>query len=676
MYRLKITIDREESSSYTGNSHVVRFPRGDSTLSDWQFSRDTFLFERRRTLGPGGCRKSPLMSSRKRRLRPSYRNTVARKDTFNVVCVSDWTLRAKVKSKRDPNRSTTEEVANNMMKEQRSEANSNGDSATLVIREVHMKQGDIVKVFYACNVDGTHRRPVPRTFRRLPSGLLDTNYPAHDPEDEKIWWMGRIMYNGRCTQTIRFPQRKVALIGDMRKKTKTFRCKMCSRMQSDFIKNSLLEDFGITGQDDHVFGSKDLCCICGSKILKLLKNVAESILSGTEGSDAALQSVLSSIVRRKLVHENAQDTFNLTEKIPPNTSIGIHRPDGLRPEISSPRTRNFTESRQSVIQPVEATGGYNENSEDNGNNGDPDVLKSSVGQTAEPEKLRPVLVKLYKGATNSGGHMSADDILAFAEQMGKDYPDYSAVSGLKLDAKTTITIVEALDADGNGTIECEEWVDWLLRGMGKTKAQRDAFARGQPKFAKLREFLDAVQVVAEKEAGISTGLVEEGKITYRFVMPNDKEAVKITMKSAKVLQQVPALSALEDGDLEKIVDSMEYKSYNRENPLIVEQGSSADEFFIVIVGKVSIMVADKQGWPREHCKKNVFEWFGEERFLGLENDRYTFSAIATGDQQVWVLKLNCKENKILNDHSEEIVAAARASRNHAAASIFLKQLKE
>ena len=51
----------------------------------------------------------------------------------------------------------------------------------------------------------------------------------------------------------------------------------------------------------------------------------------------------------------------------------------------------------------------------------------------------------------------------------------------------------------------------------------------------------------------------------------------------------------------------------RENPLIVEQGSSADEFFIVIVGKVSIMVADKQGWPREHCKKNVFEWFGEER---------------------------------------------------------------
>ena len=304
------------------------------------------------------------------------------------------------------------------------------------------------------------------------------------------------------------------------------------------------------------------------------------------------------------------------------------------------------------------------------------IGKIAEKMTADFEKLRPVLVKLYKGATNSGGHMSADDILAFAEQMGKDYPDYSAVSGLKLDAKTSITIVEALDADGNGTIECEEWVDWLLRGMGKTKAQRDAFARGQPKFAKLREFLDAVQVVAEKEAGISTGLVEEGKITYRFVMPNDKEAVKITMKSAKVLQQVPALSALEDGDLEKIVDSMEYKSYNRENPLIVEQGSSADEFFIVIVGKVSIMVADKQGWPREHCKKNVFEWFGEERFLGLENDRYTFSAIATGDQQVWVLKLNCKENKILNDHSEEIVAAARASRNHAAASIFLKQLKE
>jgi hypothetical protein len=275
--------------------------------------------------------------------RSRSRSTLGAHGGFTVVCVKEWKGAFGGWGENDDALSPAAEQPGNAAAPRIKPKNLGS------LNELSVRKGDIIKVSSACNREGRNRRPVPRVARRLDSGFLDTKYPVHDPEDDQTWWVGTIVRNGKDTRTGRFPQFVVALTAELRQKTQTFRCKMCSRMQKNFTKSPVLDDFGITGQVGHVFGARDLCDTCGPKILRVVKNVAVAVLSKAKDDDKAILAALRAVARRKLVHESAQETFTLS---PRRSSAAaqtetasfteFRRPDGAAPDVASPRVRRVT----------------------------------------------------------------------------------------------------------------------------------------------------------------------------------------------------------------------------------------------------------------------------------------------------------------------------------------------
>ena len=58
------------------------------------------------------------------------------------------------------------------------------------------------------------------------------------------------------------------------------------------------------------------------------------------------------------------------------------------------------------------------------------------------------------------------------------------------------TIVQSLDSDGNGSVEMDEFVPWLMKGMSKTKEQRQQFAAQGETFQMLIQFMESMTEVA------------------------------------------------------------------------------------------------------------------------------------------------------------------------------------
>jgi len=58
--------------------------------------------------------------------------------------------------------------------------------------------------------------------------------------------------------------------------------------------------------------------------------------------------------------------------------------------------------------------------------------------------------------------------------------------------KQVTNVMSAFDEDGNGTVEEEEFVHWILQGLGRTEKERIQFARRSPLAFKLDQFLTAL----------------------------------------------------------------------------------------------------------------------------------------------------------------------------------------
>ena len=63
------------------------------------------------------------------------------------------------------------------------------------------------------------------------------------------------------------------------------------------------------------------------------------------------------------------------------------------------------------------------------------------------------------------------------------------VTGAHLDL-----VVRALDADGDGSIQVDEFVTWVHAGLGRTKAQRESFAARSSANAGLEKLLQSIEV--------------------------------------------------------------------------------------------------------------------------------------------------------------------------------------
>ena len=70
-----------------------------------------------------------------------------------------------------------------------------------------------------------------------------------------------------------------------------------------------------------------------------------------------------------------------------------------------------------------------------------------------------------------------------------------------------------------------------------------------------------------------------------------------------VLKQIPALACLEDEHLDAVVDEMQFKIYDEDDSLIIEEGQRLDRLYVVVSGVVAIMSTSEHGWPVERGKK-------------------------------------------------------------------------
>ena len=392
-----------------------------------------------------------------------------------------------------------------------------------------IKRGDIINVLAACNPDGSQRRAVPRTTKRLTTGFLDANAPIHDPYNTEEWWIGTLVKRNKKDarlKTGRFPTRCVALMAELRVQNATFRCKMCSRMMQNFVTNKLLDDFGITGQPTHLFGEKDLCSGCGPKILRVIKSVAQCVLTQGGANTEGIVSALKTIARKKLIHETAVEAYALTPervpKAPParrsdnwsttNDGSGSGSPSPRAAKVTfrqrtPPHTTNNNEEDALAtavpLPPLSAAAAppksiappVNDTPETKETTPSPAPVNAAEGCLGNAQSLLPGLSVIFQNACAREGHLTKEHLVRMVDRLSKDHQE---AKDFECNLETAEVIIDALDADGNGTVEFTEWSEWIVRGAERTSKERDSFKNQNTILYSTMIFLETIAQIAKK----------------------------------------------------------------------------------------------------------------------------------------------------------------------------------
>lgn len=111
------------------------------------------------------------------------------------------------------------------------------------------------------------------------------------------------------------------------------------------------------------------------------------------------------------------------------------------------------------------------------------------------DDLREGLVTIFNESATPEGHVGANEVYKMVAKLSVQNPQ---IKWFDCNMEMAKTISEALDADGNGTIEAEEWVNWMIRGASRPAIDRAKFAAHSETFMILTQFLEAVANVAKK----------------------------------------------------------------------------------------------------------------------------------------------------------------------------------
>ena len=96
----------------------------------------------------------------------------------------------------------------------------------------------------------------------------------------------------------------------------------------------------------------------------------------------------------------------------------------------------------------------------------------------------------------SGG-LDVNEILELMIEI-QTVTDDPLVNSIKFTYPDAKLVLAALDADGNGTIEVDEWVRWMIRGANRPAIERAKFAAHNETFMLLTKFLEGISFVAKK----------------------------------------------------------------------------------------------------------------------------------------------------------------------------------
>jgi Ca2+-binding EF-hand superfamily protein len=127
------------------------------------------------------------------------------------------------------------------------------------------------------------------------------------------------------------------------------------------------------------------------------------------------------------------------------------------------------------------------------------ITKEMTVPLGNEEELNDGLIAIFNQSATTDGHIGPDEIFSMVSVLSSKHPD---VSWFDCDMEMSQTIADALDADGNGTIEVDEWVRWMIRGANRPAIERAKFAAHNETFMLLTKFLEGISIVAKKLTAI------------------------------------------------------------------------------------------------------------------------------------------------------------------------------
>ena len=109
--------------------------------------------------------------------------------------------------------------------------------------------------------------------------------------------------------------------------------------------------------------------------------------------------------------------------------------------------------------------------------------------------IKKNLAQIFEDSTTYEGHMNSQDLLAMVTRLQKEFP---SVLIPNVTSSMAEALIASLDKDGNGTIEYEEFVDWVMQGSQKTPQERAKLTKSGDIFNKLIGLFDSLVAVATK----------------------------------------------------------------------------------------------------------------------------------------------------------------------------------
>ena len=131
------------------------------------------------------------------------------------------------------------------------------------------------------------------------------------------------------------------------------------------------------------------------------------------------------------------------------------------------------------------------------------------------------------------------------QRLKKQHPEVPV--SFKLKTKAATLIINALDNDNNGTIEPEEFVQWVLKGAKKTRAERREFAASGEEFKVLVQFLEVVIQTLEKSTWIKESRLRLKPLYFHEASENSEEighvnADDLTQMVDKLRKRYPSVN--------------------------------------------------------------------------------------------------------------------------------------
>ena len=125
------------------------------------------------------------------------------------------------------------------------------------------------------------------------------------------------------------------------------------------------------------------------------------------------------------------------------------------------------------------------------------TIAPSFGATSKKQALVDIFLKYDRGNT---GNMDPPTFKRMCMDMLTDAKSISEEDVRKFTKANDVSVViAALDMDGDGAIQKDEFVSWILAGMDRPKARRQTFASKNQLNARLEMFLSAVEEKVNKK---------------------------------------------------------------------------------------------------------------------------------------------------------------------------------